>query len=107
MQVRTDEHTADQNTLKEQFEDAERSLSEGVKRFFKLFTESTFEGSRAAAQYDKICQTPAQEQPGVYVVHSLYFLICSSNSEMLSWPNSPLRDAFVDPNELFEGMSRV
>jgi hypothetical protein len=35
--------------------------------------------------------------------HSLRFLVRSSNSEMLSWPNSPLLVMlqFVDPNVLY------
>jgi hypothetical protein len=38
----------------------------------------------------------------VLLFHSLFFLIRSSNSEMLSWPNSPLLVMlqFVDPNKL-------
>jgi hypothetical protein len=37
--------------------------------------------------------------------HRLYSLVRFSNSEMLSWPNSPLllMLEFVDPNELFGG----
>jgi hypothetical protein len=50
MQVRTDYHTRLSNNLKEQFERNEQErLDEDGKRFFKLFQESTFEGSQAAA----------------------------------------------------------
>jgi hypothetical protein len=56
MQVRTDEHINRSNAFKERFESAERSLYEGMKQFFKLFEESTLEGSQAAAQKMKnIC----------------------------------------------------
>lgn len=40
------------NGLKENLERAERNLAEGggEERFYKLFQDSTFEGSRAAAK---------------------------------------------------------
>jgi hypothetical protein len=46
-------------------------------------------------------QTKLEKKGMLY--RSLYFLVHSSNSEMLSWPNSPLLVMlqFVDPNELF------
>jgi hypothetical protein len=44
-----DIHTSRQIESKEKCEDKERNLDEDDKRFFKLFTESTFEGSQAAA----------------------------------------------------------
>jgi hypothetical protein len=43
-------HTSRQIALKEVFEEEERNLPKGMKRFFIYFEESTFEGSRAAAQ---------------------------------------------------------
>jgi hypothetical protein len=48
MQVRTDNHTSRSINMKEQFEVRERSLDNDQKLFFKLFQESTFEGSQAA-----------------------------------------------------------
>jgi hypothetical protein len=50
MQVRTDLHTDRLIALQEAFEGGERSLAGDVKRFFKLFKESTFEGRQAAAR---------------------------------------------------------
>jgi hypothetical protein len=50
MQVRCEVHTSRSVQLNEEFERAERNLDKDDKRFFKLFQESTFEGSRAAAQ---------------------------------------------------------
>jgi hypothetical protein len=49
MQLRTEDHTSRQAALDEAFEEGERSLGPDVKRLFRLFEESTFEGSRAAA----------------------------------------------------------
>jgi hypothetical protein len=91
-QVRTDAHTRQTDQLKEDFERFERSLPEHMKRFFKLFEESTFEGSRAAAQnMKKIAKHQTKNNQKLLLYHSLYILsIHSSNSEMLSWPNSPL-----------------
>jgi hypothetical protein len=83
--------------LKEEFERQESNLTEDMKRFFKLFEESTFEGSRerrAAAQ--------TKRNQKFLLIHSLYLLLRCSKSEMLSWPNSPLLVMlqFVDPNVL-------
>jgi hypothetical protein len=73
-----------------------------MKLFFKLFEESTFEGSRGTARkLRKIAKRQAKHNQKFLLFHSLRFLI-HSNSEMLSWPNSPLLVMlqFVDPNEL-------
>jgi hypothetical protein len=106
MQVRTEVHTSNQIELKAQFGKDELMLNEGKKRFFKLFEESTFEGSRAAAQsMTKFAKRQTKLDKKVMLYHSVHFLVRSSNSEMLSWPNSPLLVMlqFVDPNELFGG----
>jgi hypothetical protein len=51
MQLRSNIHTNQQIVLIERHEGVKQSLfEEGVKLFFKLFHESTLEGSRAAAQ---------------------------------------------------------
>jgi hypothetical protein len=50
MQVRTGIHTSLSLSLKIGIEQARSSFDEDWKRFFKLFEESTFEGSRAAAR---------------------------------------------------------
>jgi hypothetical protein len=104
MQVRRDAHTSRLIDLKEDFETEERSFdgNEDVKRFFKLFQESTFEGSRAAArQMKKIAKRQTKRNQKILLFHSLFFLI-HSDSEMLSWPNSPLLVMlqFVKPNVL-------
>jgi hypothetical protein len=102
-QVRTDYHTGLNVTLKEQFEAVECLLDEDGKRFFKLFEESTFEGSRAAARkMKKIAKRQTKQKQKLLLFHGLRFLVLSSNSEMLSWPNSPLLVMlqFVDPNVL-------
>jgi hypothetical protein len=99
MQVRSAVHTSLSIGWKEQFETHE----EDDKRFFKLFEESTFEGSRAAAQkMRKITERETKRSQKFLVLHSLNFLIRTSNSEMLSWPNSPLLMMlqFVDPSVL-------
>jgi hypothetical protein len=104
MQVRNPIHTNRSNALKEQFELVERSLDENedCKRFFKLFQESTFEGSQAAARkMKKIVIRQTKYNQVALLFHSLR-LLASSDSEMLSWPNSPLLVLleFVDANEL-------
>jgi hypothetical protein len=102
-QVRTKDHTRRSSEYKEQFEDRERNLDEDDKRFFKLFTESTRKESRAAAlQMRKIAKRQTKHNQVVLVIHGLHLLVRFSNSEMLSWPNSPLLVMlqFVDPNVL-------
>jgi hypothetical protein len=102
-QMQTDIHTSRQIELKKQFEEGEHILNEDMKRFFRLFQESTFEGSRAAAlEMRKIAKRQSKKLQEFLLYHSLYFLVRFSNSEMLSWPNSPLfvMLEFVDPNEL-------
>jgi hypothetical protein len=47
MQVRCEVHTSRSIKFKEQFETHQRRLDDDDKKFFKLFEESTFEGSRA------------------------------------------------------------
>jgi hypothetical protein len=99
MQLRAPVHTSGHIFLKEGFE---RSLDEEGRRFFKLFEESTFEGSRAAARkMRKIAKRQTKKFQKCLLFHSLYFLV-RSDSEMLSWPNSPLLIMlhFVDPNLL-------
>jgi hypothetical protein len=104
MQVRTDVHISRQIVFKETFERGIHNLSDGMKRFFTLFEESTFEGSRAAAQKMKkyAKRQTKQSQEFLFVCSSLSFLVRSSNSERLSWPNSPLLVMLqvVDPNVL-------
>jgi hypothetical protein len=96
--VRTPIHTSRSIELQERFESMELRLGEETKRFFKLFEKSTFEGSQAAAREMAIDQAQAE----VSVVHGLHFLVRFSDSEMLSWPNSPLLVLlqFVNPNIL-------
>jgi hypothetical protein len=90
-QIRTERHTNRQIALKERFEIGERSLDADDKHFFKLFTESTFKGSQAAAlEMRKIAERQTKHGQTLLLFHSLHVLVRSSNSEMLSWPNSPL-----------------
>jgi hypothetical protein len=101
MQVRYSIHEFKKIALKEEFERTERSLLDDMKRFFKLFRESTFEGSQTAArQMRKIAQRWNKNNQKVLLFHSLEVLVRFSDSEMLSWPNSPLLVLlhFVDPN---------
>jgi hypothetical protein len=102
MQLRTGIHTSRFIALKEQFEGGQRSLPEEVKQFFKLFEESTFEGSQAAARKTKkIAKQQTKEAQKCLLVYSLALLI-RSDLKMLSWPNSPLlvMHQVVDPNML-------
>jgi hypothetical protein len=117
MQVRSIDHTRLSILLKDVFETQECSLNEDTKRFFKLFDESTFERSQAAARnMRKIAERQTKNNQRFMLFHSLIILI-HSNSEKLSWPNSPLLVLlqFVDPNALLgyedgpsqEGQMRV
>jgi hypothetical protein len=102
MQVRSRTHTRSSIDLQERLEGNERMFSEDMKRFFNLFEESTFEGSRAAARkMKKIAKRQTKDSQKYMLIDSLIFLI-RCDSEMLSWPNSPLLILlqFVDPNVL-------
>jgi hypothetical protein len=89
--MRTHNHTHLSNEMQEDFESGERTLDEGDKLFFKLFEESTFEGSQAAARkMNKYAKRKTKIHLRFLLFHSLHRLLRSSNSEMLSWPNSPL-----------------
>jgi ankyrin repeat protein len=88
---------------KEMYELLERSLDEDEKRFFKLFTESTFEGRRAVArEMKKIVVRQTKHNPEVLLFHSLYLLIHTKSEKLILWPNSPLLVLlrFADPNML-------
>jgi hypothetical protein len=102
MQLRNGIHTRRQREWKEGFEREQRNLDEGKKRFFKLFEESTFEGSRAAAQkMKKYAKRQTKQNQNFLLFQGLHLLI-RFKSEMLSWPNSPLLVMlqFFDPNVL-------
>jgi hypothetical protein len=114
MHLKSEVHTSQSLKNKEAFERGERSLTENTKRFFKLFEESMFDGSRAAArEMKKIAKRQIKHNQKFLLFHSLFVLI-RSDSEMLSWPNSPLLVMlqFVDPNvmpgtgPLEEGLTR-
>jgi hypothetical protein len=90
MQVRTEEHTRRSLYYKERFEEGELNFNEDMKRFFKLFKESTFEGSRAATRKMKKVTRRQTKLNQNGMIHRMQFLVRSSNSEMLSWRNSPL-----------------
>jgi hypothetical protein len=91
MKVRTNAHTDRSTFFKEQFERNECTLDKDMKEFFKLFKESTLEGSQAAAQeMKKYAKRQSKHNQKRLLVHSLKVLVRSSNSEMLLWPNSPL-----------------
>jgi hypothetical protein len=99
-QVRTDQHTSQFNASQEAFEGNGCSAPEDEKRFFKLFEESTFEGSRAAAlEMRKFAKRQSKNNQQFLLFHSLQYLL-RSDSKMLSWRNSPLLVMlqFVDPN---------
>jgi hypothetical protein len=102
MQVRTDTHTYLRSDIQDTFDINECNLDEDAKRFYELFQESTFEGSRAAARkMKKIAKRQNKHNQKFLLLHSLTSL-AFSDSEMLSWPNSPLLVLlqFVDPNML-------
>jgi hypothetical protein len=105
MQLRTDTHARRSIELKKIFEASESSLDEDMNRFFRLFEESTEDGSRAAARkMRKIAKRQSKYNQRFLLFHSFYFL-ARSDSEKLRWPNCPLLVMlqFVDPNVLSEG----
>jgi hypothetical protein len=76
MQVLSDIHMQEAAEREEQFRDTERSLDEEGKRFFKLFTQSTFEGSQAAARkMKKIGIKQSKCNRKAFLFHSLYLLL--------------------------------
>jgi hypothetical protein len=76
MQVRCIENTNRSIELDQLFEREELCLDEDTKRFFKLFEESTFEGSRAAARtMKKIVKRQTKQYQKFILFHSLLFLI--------------------------------
>jgi hypothetical protein len=100
MQMRDDDRMS--LAIKLKFERGAQRLGEDGKRFFKLFEESTHEGSRAAAlEMREIARRQIKHNQRFMLFHSLRFL-AHSDSEMLLWPNSPLLALlqFVDPNVL-------
>jgi uncharacterized phage-like protein YoqJ len=102
MQVRTNDHTNRQIELNQRFERDQQFLDENTKQFFKLFTESTFEGSQSAAvEMKKYAKQHTKHNQKFLLFHSLHLLV-RSDSEMLLWPNSPLLVMlqFVDPDVL-------
>jgi hypothetical protein len=105
-QVLNDIHERRLIDSKEELEVGESRLDENDKRFFKLFRESTFEESRAAAQkMKKYAKRQTRQTQKFLLRHSLQFLVRFCNSEMLSWPRSPLLVMleFVDPSVLLGG----
>jgi hypothetical protein len=102
-QIRCDRHTDALKARQDFFELVQGSLDEEMKGFFKLFQESTFEGSQdAAREMKKIVERQAEEHQRLLLFHSLYLLVHTNPSEMLSWPNSPLLVLleFIDSNVL-------
>jgi hypothetical protein len=86
--------------MEERLNETKHSLKDDTKRFFKLFTESTFEGSETAARKMKeIVFRKTKNNRKCFLFHSLYLLI-HTDSEKLIWPNSPLLVLlqFVGPN---------
>jgi hypothetical protein len=106
MQLRTPAHTQLCIELKKEFEAHQHIFDEEHKEFFKLFEESTFEGSQAAARKMKqiVKRYPKDFKENILLFHSLRILVRTSNSKKLSWPNSPLLvllQEFVDPSVLY------
>jgi hypothetical protein len=101
MQVRDPQHEGLARKREQLFRGTERRFfNDYMKRLFKLFTESTFEGSEAAARkMKKIAARQPKYIQKALLFHSLYLLI-HTESEMLLWSNSPLLVLlqFVDPN---------
>jgi hypothetical protein len=103
MQVRTDLHTSRQSFSRETLESNKRDLTEDMKQFFRLFEQSTFERSRAAAlEMRKIAKRQTKRNQKFLLDYTLDVLV-HSDLKMLSWPNSPLLVMlqFINPNVVF------
>jgi hypothetical protein len=116
MQVRDPVHMKNAALREEEYKETERSFNDDIRQFFKLFTESTFEGSKAAARkMKKIAARQTKHNQKIMFFYNSYFLL-HTESEKLLWPNSPLLVLlkFFDPNvvqgnehdALQEGVSR-
>jgi hypothetical protein len=103
MQVQYPAHVKNAAKLDEIYDETELNRDEDGKRFFKLFTESTFKGSQAATRKMKkiVVRETTRHSRKVLLLRSLYLLV-HTKSEKLLWPNSPLLVLlqFVDPNML-------
>jgi hypothetical protein len=101
MQVGCPAHVQHCIELKGVYEQVERSLDEGGRRFFKLFAESTFEGSKAAARkMKKIAARHTKHNQKVLLFHTLYPLIltdCTDSEKLL------VLLQFVDPSIMLSG----
>jgi hypothetical protein len=109
MQVRASLHLVNAAGREDAFKESECRLNDNKKRFFKLFKESTLEGSQAAARkMKKIAARETKRNQKELLFFSLYLLI-HTDSEKLLWPNSPLLVLlqFVDPNALTNSDVRV
>jgi hypothetical protein len=90
-QIRRDRHTDGLKARHECFVLEQGYLDEEMQGFFNLFQESTFEGSQdAAREMKKSAKRQDEEDQKLLLFHSLYLLLHTEPSEMLSWPNSPL-----------------
>jgi hypothetical protein len=100
MQVQTTTHSKHSITLKNVIEEGRRHLDEDGKRFFSLFEQSTLEGSQAAARKMKKIAKRQTKFIQTFLLFQSLHILARSDSDMLSWPNSPLLVLlqFVDPN---------
>jgi hypothetical protein len=100
MQVTTDSHRSRCIELEEALEAEEHLMDPDTRRFYRLFQESTFGTSRAAAiEMTNMVNGESKNYQEFLLFNCLYRLI-RSDTKMLSWPNSPLLVLlqFVDPS---------
>jgi hypothetical protein len=104
MQLRNYECTRRCNDWNDLYDKEQLNLNEEMKIFFRLFDESTFEGSRATAR-KMIAKRQTKYNQSFLLFPSLSFLI-RCNTEALSWPSSPLLVMLqlVDPSVLSGGV---
>jgi hypothetical protein len=90
MQLRSDDHVEGSIANRVLFEEDKHRFDEDGKRFFKLFIESTLEGSQAAAQtMTEIAARQNKYNQDFWLSRSLILLV-HSKANMLLWPSSPL-----------------
>jgi hypothetical protein len=94
--VRTNYHTRRSIESKELFEREEHNLDKDGKRFFRLFQESTFEGSRAAAlEMRKVATRCTYSDQKSLLVHSLRLLDAFMAKQSASCVASVRRSQYV------------
>jgi hypothetical protein len=94
VQVQIEDHKDNFENVEEQFQGAERSCDEDGKRFFKLFTESTREGSRAAALEMKKIAARQTRLMQIELIFIVYPFLCVPTRKSFDGPTVHFASCF-------------